>query len=69
MIQQTVRLKDVLSPPENRWLMELSQRKTTPPVGVRIVRFNDGDGDDDVFEDGTGKGTKAKRPKKVAAPG
>ncbi|OIR03098.1 hypothetical protein GALL_148760 [mine drainage metagenome] len=69
MIQQTVRLMDVFSPPENRWLMELSQRKTIPPVGVRIVRFNNDDGDGDVFEGGEGEGTKAKRLKKPAAPG
>jgi len=68
MIQQTLRLIDVLSPPENRWLMELSQRKATPPVGVRIVRFNDGDGDDDVFENGNVEGTKPKHLKKMAAP-
>lgn len=69
MIQQTVRLMNVFSPPENRWLMELSQRKSIPPVGVRIVRFNDGDRDDDGFESGEGEGMKARRLKKAPAPG
>jgi len=49
--------------------MELSQRKSIPPVGVRIVRFNDGDRDDDGFESGEGEGMKARRLKKAPAPG
>jgi hypothetical protein len=45
-------LFDVLAPPENRWLMELSRlsrQKTELPAGVRVVRF--GKDDDDPLED------------------
>ena len=45
-------LIDVLAPPENRWLMELSRlsrQKTELPAGVRVVRF--GKDDDDPLED------------------
>lgn len=46
MPKNHVRLIDVLSPPENPWLKEISLRKTGLPVGVCIVRFNDDDSDD-----------------------
>jgi hypothetical protein len=58
MTQQVVSLMDVLAPPGNHWLMELSHRKTGLPTGVHIVRFNDGY-DDLAEEDGdTGMQTK-----------
>lgn len=41
MIQHTIRLIDVLSPPMNRWLSEISRRRTNLPVGVRVIRFGD----------------------------
>ena len=40
---------DVLAPPGNRWLMELSRLKTDLPVGVRIVCF--GEDQDDLFDE------------------
>ncbi len=52
MNSQLLSLIDVLAPPENRWLMELSRlsrRETELPAGVRIVRF--GEDEDDPRED------------------
>ncbi len=46
MNQHTISLIDVITPPENRWLKELSRRKADLPIGVRVVRFSDGDDDD-----------------------
>lgn len=43
MNPQPMSLMDVLAPPGNRWLMELSRRKHDLPPGVQIVRFNDDD--------------------------
>lgn len=43
MNPQPMSLMDVLAPPGNRWLMELSRRKQDLPPGVQIVRFNDED--------------------------
>ena len=50
MTQKALSLMDVLAPPGNRWLVEISRRKTDLPPGVHIVRF--GDADDDSLEDG-----------------
>jgi len=46
MDQHTISLIDILTPPANRWLKGLSRRKENLPVGVRVVRFSDGDDDD-----------------------
>jgi hypothetical protein len=54
---------DVLAPPGNRWLMELSRRKADLPPGVQIVRFNDAD--DEADGEGEG-GAKPRRQKKSA---
>jgi hypothetical protein len=45
-----ISLIDVLMPPGNRWLMELSRRKSDLPANVRVVRFggNDEDADDEA---------------------
>ena len=43
MTHRPMSLMDVLAPPGNRWLMELSRRKYDLPPGVQIVRFNDED--------------------------
>jgi len=65
MNQQAVSLMDILAPPGNRWLIELSRRKTDLPAGVQIVRFSDGD--DDPAEYGEDAGTVGKsRKSKVA---
>lgn len=50
MTQRSVSLMDVLAPPGNHWLRDLSLRKEGLPAGVHIVRF--GDVDDDRDEDG-----------------
>lgn len=56
MNQRAMSLMDVLAPPGNTWLRELSRRKSDLPAGVHIVRFNDADEDpaeDTVEADGT----------------
>lgn len=63
--QQTVSLIDVLTPPGNRWLTDLSRRKTDLPAGVRIVRFSAGD--DDLAENDEDSGGNGKRRKTMAA--
>ena len=65
MTQKAVRLIDVLAPPGNHWLIELSRRKTDLPAGVHIVRFSDAD--DDTAEAGEDAGTRAKPRKAKAA--
>lgn len=65
MNQQAVSLIDVLSPPGNRWLKELSRRKSELPAGVRIVRFSDGE--DDPAENDDAACAKPKRQQKIAA--
>ena len=43
-------LIDILEPPANQWLKELSKRKANLPAGVRVVRFSDeeSEGADDL---------------------
>ena len=65
MTQRTVTLMDVLVPPGNRWLVELSHRKADLPAGVQIVRF--GDADDDPVENAEGEDAQANSRKAVAA--
>jgi hypothetical protein len=50
MNQHAISLIDVLMPPGNRWLMELSRRKSELPPNVRVVRFgaNDDEADDEA---------------------
>ncbi|MDP2810585.1 MAG: hypothetical protein Q8O34_10600 [Rhodocyclaceae bacterium] len=64
MTQQAVSLMDVLAPPGNDWLRELSRRKTGLPAGVHIVRFSEAE--DDPAEDGEAAGTTARRQKMAA---
>ena len=45
MTRRTMSLLDVLAPPGNDWLKEISRRRTNLPKGVHIVRFGDGDED------------------------
>ena len=58
MPKQALSLMDVLAPPVNRWLVEISRNKAELPAGVHIVRF--GEGDDDLAEDGEDVGAKAE---------
>ncbi len=51
-MQHTISLIDVLTPPANLWLKKLSRRKADLPLGVRVIRFNDGDDDDSSSDDG-----------------
>ncbi len=48
MNQRAMSLMEVLTPPGNTWLRELSRRRADLPTGVHIVRFN---GDDNLAED------------------
>lgn len=41
MIQTTIRPIDVLAPPVNPWLKDLTHCRSTLPNGVRIVRFSE----------------------------
>ena len=65
MNQRAISLMDVLAPPGNNWLKELSRRKTDLPPGVHIVRFSDND--DDLTEDDGGQGAKTGARKAIAA--
>jgi hypothetical protein len=65
MTQRAMSLMDVLAPPGNDWLKELSRRKTDLPACVHIVRF--GDGDDELADDGEVAGKKARHGQKLAA--
>ena len=61
MTRHAMSLMDVLVPPGNDWLKELSRRKTDLPAGVHIVRF--GDNDDDSAVDDESTAAKARRRK------
>ncbi len=65
MNQRAMSLMDVLMPPGNDWLRELSRRKSDLPAGVHIVRFSDAD--DEATEDSYAVGEKARRREKVPA--
>ena len=52
MNRRAMSLMDVLAPPGNDWLRELSRRRSDLPAGVRIVRFSDVD--DDLSTDDEG---------------
>ncbi|MDP1609625.1 MAG: hypothetical protein Q8M11_01095 [Sulfuritalea sp.] len=65
MTDRTMSLMDVLAPPGNDWLRELSRRKTDLPAGVRIVRFSEAD--DELGEDGETTGGATRRRKHATA--
>ena len=65
MSQPAMSLMDVLAPPGNEWLRELSRRKSDLPAGVHIVRFSDAD--DELIEDSEKAGGKAGRREKMTA--
>lgn len=66
MTQRTMSLMDVLAPPGNHWLAELSRRKADLPAGVQIVRFGNAD-DDPAEDDGRSEDAQANPRKAVAA--
>jgi hypothetical protein len=43
----SVSLVSILNPPGNPWLKAISRRQQVLPVGVRVVRFNPTDVEDD----------------------
>lgn len=60
MSHPKIRPIDILSPPANQWLSELTRRKTDLPAGVRVVRFSEGDEDGlDKTEEGAGSSMSA----------
>jgi hypothetical protein len=65
MNQRVVSLMDVLAPPGNDWLRELSRRRSDLPAGVHIVRFSEAD--DEQVEDSEAGGGKSRPQKKMAA--
>ncbi len=65
MTNRAMSLLDVLAPPGNDWLKEISRRRTNLPAGVHIVRFGEGD-DDLVAEDDRAAATR-RQPQKAAA--
>ena len=65
MTRRTMSLLDVLAPPGNDWLKEISRRRTNLPKGVHIVRFSDGD-EDLVLDDDRAAATQ-RQPQKAAA--
>lgn len=65
MTRRAMSLMDVLAPPGNNWLKELSRRRTDLPKGVHIVRFGDGE-EDPSLEDDRAAATR-RQPQKAAA--
>lgn len=65
MTQRAMSLMDVLVPPGNDWLRELSRRKSDLPAGVHIVRFSDPD--DELTEDSASVAAKSRPREKVTA--
>ena len=65
MTQRAMSLMDVLVPPGNAWLRELSRRKSDLPAGVHIVRFSDSD--DEATDDSESGGGKSRHREKMTA--
>jgi hypothetical protein len=64
MTRRAMSLMDVLAPPGNDWLKELSRRRSELPKGVHIVRFGEGD-EDPVLEEDHGS-SKQRQTAKAA---
>jgi len=56
---------DVLAPPGNTWLREISRRRTDLPAGVHVVRF--GGPEDDSFDEATTATAKPRSRKNATA--
>lgn len=65
MTHRAMSLMDVLAPPGNDWLRELSRRKADLPAGVRIVRFSETD--DDPVDDPEATWAATRRRNRAAA--
>jgi hypothetical protein len=61
MNQRVVSLMDVLAPPGNDWLKEISRRRSDLPAGVHVVRFSDAD--DEPAGDGETENSKPRSRK------
>lgn len=61
MNQRVVSLMDVLAPPGNDWLKEISRRRSDLPAGVHVVRFSDAD--DELAGDGDTENSKPRSRK------
>lgn len=64
MTRRAMSLMDVLAPPGNDWLKELSRRRSDLPKGVHIVRF--GDGEEDLSLDEDRSSSKPRQTAKAA---
>jgi len=51
MTRRAMSLMDVLAPPGNDWLKEISRRRTELPKGVHIVRFGENDDEPQLDEE------------------
>ncbi len=65
MTRRAMSLMDVLAPPGNDWLKELSLRRSELPAGVHIVRF--GAEEDDAIADEERSRPARRQPAKAAA--
>jgi hypothetical protein len=65
MNQRVVSLMDVLAPPGNDWLKEISRRKSDLPAGVHVVRFSDAE--DELADDVEAPRKNGRRQTKLAA--
>ena len=63
MTQRAMSLMDVLAPPGNNWLKELSRRKTDLPAGVHIVRFSGSDDEAATDEESAGAKPRRRQPR------
>ncbi len=64
MTRRAMSLMDVLAPPGNDWLKEISRRGSELPKGVHVVRF--GEGDEDPFLEEDRNGSKSRQTAKAA---
>lgn len=67
MNQHSISLIDVLTPPVNQWLKELSRRKANLPSGVRVVRFSESD--EDGIDSSDSPAMPARTSRKLASAG
>jgi len=65
MNRRAVSLMDVLVPPGNDWLREISRRRSDLPAGVKVVRFSEAE--DDPAEDSEVARARSRPKTKLAA--
>lgn len=61
MTRRSMSLMDVLAPPGNKWLKELTRRKADLPAGVHVVRFSDGDDESAADEENSGATSRQRK--------